>query len=195
MAAGQWSEATLSELDVLLAEPRVVAVGEIGLDGQLEIPLEVQENVFREQLSLAVAHRKPVMIHCRRAWGRVLEILRDSGAEQVGGILHAFGASLDIALQGWDLGFCCSFGGPLTYPNARKRIEVLQGLPAEAIVLETDAPDLPPHFHRGKENRPEWLPLIGKRVAELRGWGLEETARVTTENVQRILRIEGVDKE
>lgn len=189
MMAAQWTPSAETELGELLQRPGCVAVGEVGMDGLLDVPMPDQEQAFLGQLRLALACRKPVLIHCRKAWGQVLELLRREDAKQVGGILHGFGGSLEIARQAMSMGFVVAFGGPLTYTNARKRIEVLKGLPAEAIVIETDAPDLPPHPHRNEENRPEWLSLIAARVAELKGWSLEETARVTTENARRVLHL------
>ncbi|WP_148897200.1 TatD family hydrolase [Geothermobacter ehrlichii] len=190
MMAGQWGAAAEVELAELLQRPECVAVGEIGLDGLLDVPFQLQEPAFRGQLRLAVAAGKPVLIHCRRAWGELLAILRQEQAGRVGGILHGFGGSPRIASEALELGFVIAFGGPLTYPNARKRVEVLRTLPVEAIVLETDAPDLPPHPHRKEPNRPEWLPLIARRVAEIRGWSLAETARITTANARRVLNLQ-----
>jgi len=191
LAVRSWDGVARRQLERLLEDDRVLAVGEIGLDGLLDVPRDVQVRAFVEQLELAVAADKPVVIHCRKAWGETLELLKRHAAQRVGGVLHAFGSSLEIALQAVELGFVIGFGGPLTYPGARRRIEVLQGLPAEAIVIETDAPDLPPHPHRQAVNRPEWLPLIGAEVSRQRGWGMDETARLTGNNIARVL---GLDK-
>ncbi len=188
--AGEWSDETCRHLEGLLADRRVVAIGEIGLDGLLAAPSrEEQESAFRDQLRLALAAGLPVLIHCRRADGRLLEMLRQERAQRVGGILHAFSGSPETAREAIRLNFAIGFGGPLTYPNARRAPEVLRQVPADAIVLETDAPDLTPHPLRGTENRPALLPLIASRVAELRGWSEEETARITTANARRVLKI------
>jgi TatD DNase family protein len=190
LAADEWCPACERELRRLLSEPKVVAVGEIGLDALLPAPaLAVQEQAFRAQLRLAIAAGRPVLIHCRQAAGRLLQILREEGAERVGGIFHAFSGSLETARQGIRLGFAIGVGGTLTYPNARRLPEVVREVPAEWLVLETDAPDLAPHPHRGEVNRPAWLPLIARQVAELRRWSEAETARITTENAKRILKI------
>lgn len=190
MMAPQWDGTAASGLADLLTGPRCVAVGEIGLDGLIDVDMAQQESAFVGQLRLAIETGRPVIIHCRKAWGRLLEILRAEQAQRVGGILHAFGSSLEVARQAVALNFAIGFGGPLTWPNANKRIEVLKGLPAEAIVIETDAPDLPPHPHRGQENRPEWLALIAAKVAEIRGWSPEVTARITSENARRVLKLQ-----
>ncbi len=189
-AAAEWSRETGARLRDLLQEPQVVAVGEIGLDGLLTSPeLPLQEAVFRAQLQLAIGCGKPVLIHCRRADGRLLAMLREEGAQQVGGIWHAFSGSLETAQAAIKLNFVLGCGGPLTYANARRGPEVLRQLPPEAMVLETDAPDLAPHPHRGECNRPVYLTLVAQKVAEIRGWSLEETARITTANARRVLRM------
>jgi len=189
-AAGEWGPDGERELQQFLYDPKVAAVGEIGLDALLPSPpLDLQEKVFRAQLRLAVAAGRPVLIHCRKATERLLQILREEKAERVGGIFHGFSGSLETALAGVRLGFAVGVGGIVTYPNARRLPEIVQKLPPEWLVLETDAPDLAPHPHRGGDNRPAWLTLVAAKVAELRGCSLEETARVTTENARRILMI------
>ena len=193
LAAAEWNEEAAAELTDLFSDSLTVAVGEIGLDAFIDSPgLEVQEAAFRAQLRLAVEAQLPVLIHCRRATGKLLNILREEKAGRIGGILHAFSGSIETAREAIRLGFVLGFGGPLTYPNARRIPEVLRQVPQEAIVLETDAPDLPPHPRRGEPNSPANLPLIARRVAEVRGWSEEETARITTENAERVLKINTV---
>ncbi|WP_305041486.1 TatD family hydrolase [Geoalkalibacter sp.] len=190
LAAQDWNSSTVAALAALLDHPRVVAVGEIGLDALLDGPSPaIQEVALRGQLRLAREAGLPVLIHCRRAQGRLLDILREERAGERGGILHAFSGSIETARQAMDLGFAIGFGGTLTYPNARRAPEVLKALPAAWVVLETDAPDIAPHPHRGEDNRPAWLALIAAEVARIRNWSLEETARITTENACRVLKI------
>jgi len=190
LAAAEWNEKAAARLGHLFSDMLTVAVGEIGLDSLIDSPsMETQERAFRGQLRLAIEARLPVLIHCRRATGKLLEILREEKAQRIGGIFHAFSGSLETAMEAVRLGFVLGFGGPLTYPNARRIPEVLKQLPKDAIVLETDAPDLSPHPHRGEANSPANLPLIARKVAEVRGWSEEETARVTTENARRVLGI------
>jgi TatD DNase family protein len=190
LAAHLWSDDTADRLRSLLKEPQVVAIGEIGLDGYLEKPAaEIQEQALRGQLRLAQQTGLPVLLHCRKATGRLLDILHQEKAGDCGGIWHAFSGSLDTAKAAIKLNFAIAFGGPLTWPDARRGPEVLKSLPAEWIVLESDAPDLAPHPHRGKTNRPAYLGLIAERVASLRGWSPEETARITTANACRVLRL------
>lgn len=187
MAAGEWDRDCSDELERALKKG-AVAVGEIGLDRYVDVPVAVQEKAFREQLQLAGELALPVLIHCRKMPGRLLEILQEEKADRVGGIMHAFSGSLQTAEAAIELGFALSFGGALTYPEARRATEVLQQIPDEAIVIETDAPDLPPHPHRGMENRPVWLKLVLVKVAELKGWSLDEAAQITSANARRILK-------
>lgn len=188
--ASQWSEEAAADLASLLTDPTVVAVGEIGLDSLLaETPAPVQEGAFRGQLRLAVAAGLPVLIHCRRATARLLRILQEEGAAAVGGIFHAFSGSPETALAAVEMGFAIGFGGTLTFPEARRAPEVLKKIPPAWIVLETDAPDLAPHPHRGETNRPAYLPLVVRKAAEILGWSEEEVARVTTANAERVLKM------
>ncbi len=189
-AADQWGDEVRQRLAGLLTDPRTVAVGEIGLDGTAGMPSPaLQEEAFRGQLRLAVACGKPVLLHCRRAGSRLLEILREENAAAVGGILHAFSGSLETALEARRLNLGIGIGGPVTYPNARRLLQVVRELPEETLVLETDAPDLSPFPHRGEPNQPAWLRLVADKVAELRGWTPEQTAARTTANAERILNL------
>ncbi len=192
LAAERWNNDTANRLLNLLNEPQVIAIGEIGLDGHLAQPAaEIQEQALRGQLRLARQAGRPVLLHCRKATGRLLDILRQEQAGDCGGIWHGFSGSLDTARAAIKLNFAIAFGGPLTWPGARRGPEVLLSLPAEWIVLESDAPDLAPHPHRGEINRPVYLSLIAERVASLRGWSLAETARITTANACRVLGLSG----
>ncbi len=190
LAATEWDRQCAEQLREFLDDQRAVAVGEIGLDRYVDVPADQQEKAFREQVGIAVDMALPVLIHCRRRPGRLLEILREENGQRVGGIMHAFGGSWPTAKAALDLGFALSFGGSLTYPEARRPLEVLRQAPADMIVIETDAPDMAPHPHRGETNRPAWLGLVLKRLAEIRGWSLEEAAANTTANARRILNIE-----
>ena len=188
-AAARWRPELRGELQQLAAEPRTVALGEVGLDGQAGPAAAVQEAVLRQMIGIARATGKPLLLHSRRATGRLLNLLRSERAAEVGGIAHAFSGSLETARQLIELGFALGIGGVVTFPDARRLAEIVRHVPAEWLVLETDAPDLPPHPHRGQTNRPEWLTLVAARVAELRGWTSAETASVTTANARRILQL------
>lgn len=188
-AAHCWDAGTALALEKLSVKREVVAIGEVGLDALVAIPAAVQEAALRGQLRLAIGAGLPLLIHCRQATERLLRILAEEDAGRVGGIFHAFSGSLETARAVVKLGFAIGFGGTVTYPEARRAPEVLRGLPAEWIVVETDAPDLPPHPFRKGANRPELLPYIGACVANLRGWSEEEACKITNANTRRVLQL------
>lgn len=188
-AAGQWRPEAAAALQRLAAHPRTVAIGEVGLDRRVALEPATQEEVCRQMIRMARDNGRPLLLHMRQATGRLLELLHSEHAETVGGIVHAFNGSTETARQLIALGFAIGIGGVATFPEARRLAGVIRELPAEWLVLETDAPDLAPHPHRGAANQPEWLILIAARVAELRGWTAEETARITTANARRVLHL------
>ncbi|MDD2273312.1 MAG: TatD family hydrolase [Desulfuromonadaceae bacterium] len=187
MHAGCASAEVLERLLALSAHG--VAIGEIGLDPAYPVSLEQQEKVFREQLRIAVTRGLPVLVHCRKAFQRVAKILREEQAEQVGGIMHAFSGSLEMAQEFTTLGFAISVSGTVTWHNAVKPLRVARELPLEHLVLETDAPDMTPERYRGRFNRPAWIVETALRVAAVRGMSLGEVARITSGNVRRVLRL------
>ncbi|WP_338415846.1 TatD family hydrolase [uncultured Sphaerotilus sp.] len=173
-------------------DERLVAVGEIGLDGFVPgLDWAEQERFYAAQLALARSVDLPVILHVRRSADALLKHLRRAGVR--GGIAHAFNGSEQQARTFIDLGFRLGFGGAMTFERALQIRRLAQILPAEAIVLETDAPDIPPHWlYRtaderaqglGSRNEPAELPRIAQTLAGLRGWTLEETAATTTANV------------
>jgi TatD DNase family protein len=186
-AAGRFQKAHLNELRQLLTDERVVAIGEVGLDRQIEVPWQQQEELFIAMIHLARESQKPLLIHARRSTERILELLQREGGDQVGGIFHAFSGSLEIARKIIDRGFLLGVGGVATLQTARRLPEVIREVPAEALVLETDAPYMTPEPHKGQPNRPAYLELIARQVASLRDWTLAETARRTTLNACRVL--------
>lgn len=168
---------------------KAVAIGEIGLDyAGDDVSREVQQQAFRDQLRLAIRHGLPVLIHCRRAFQDLLRILREEGAERVGGVMHAFSGSPEIAAECIGLGFLISIAGTVTYGNAVRPIEVVRRIPLDHLVLETDAPDMTPEPYRGRPNEPAFLVETARKVAEIKGVPLGEVAAVTTTNVQRVLQ-------
>ena len=166
-----------------------VAIGETGLDPSYQAPLEQQERAFREQLRIAVKCGLPVLIHCRRSFQKVLGILLEERAEQVGGIMHAFSGSVEMAREFIRFGFAISISGTVTWNNAVKPLRLAGELPLEHLVLETDSPDMTPERYRGRFNRPAWITETALRVAEVRGISLEDVARITSANVRRVLRL------
>ncbi len=185
-------DAQPEDLQVLrdyLALPGTVAVGEIGLDFFIDhYDRERQEYFFVEQLKLAKEFNLPVLLHIRRAQDAILKLLRQHKVR--GGIAHAFSGSHQQAEEFIKLGFKLGFGGAMTHSRATKLRELAATLPLESIVLETDAPDIPPDFlERGQPNKPEYLPRIAQTLAELRGLPPEEIARTTTGNVLSIMQM------
>ncbi|HEU0186594.1 MAG TPA: TatD family hydrolase [Gallionellaceae bacterium] len=179
-----------ADLDVLreyLQQPNVVAVGEIGLDFFVEgYDQQRQEFYFAEQLKLAREFDLPVLLHIRRAQDTILKHLRQIRVR--GGIAHAFNGSPQQAAEFIKLGFKLGFGGAMTYSRASKLRELARTLPLDSLVLETDAPDIPPDFlARGEPNKPEYLPRIAQTLAALRGLPLEEIALITTTNARSVL--------
>lgn len=181
------SEADLETLAVLAAGPRVVAVGEIGLDFyRRRSPAEVQEHWFHRQLELAITLKKPVIIHTREATAATLAILREYRGRLTGGIMHCFAGTLPEAHNFLDLGLHLSFSGTLTYPKAGPLREVARQAPLDRLLVETDCPYLPPQPWRGKRNEPAYVVATARQLAEVRGLPLEEVARATWENTLRV---------
>lgn len=183
-------DAVPGDLELLheyLKQHQPVAIGEIGLDFFIQHYDQArQEYFFIEQLELAREFDLPVLLHLRKAHDTVLKYLREHKVR--GGIAHAFNGSRQQADEFIKLGFKLGFGGAMTYSRATKLRELAATLPLECIVLETDAPDIPPDFlERGLPNEPQYLPRIAQILAELRGLSLTEVARVTTENALSVL--------
>lgn len=173
--------------ELLRLSPLAVAIGEIGLDYALETPSrDLQQQAFRSQLRLALRSGLPVLLHCRQAFRDLLAILAEEGAGQLAGVMHAFSGSPETARDCVRLGLHISLAGSVTYRNAVRPPAVAAWVPLERLLLETDAPDLPPEPHRGGINLPEYLLDTARRVAEIRGITLEHLARATTDNAQRL---------
>ncbi|ANS76394.1 hydrolase TatD [Paenibacillus yonginensis] len=167
----------------LCQHEKVVAIGEIGLDYHWDTsPKEVQQKVFRRQIGLARELKMPIVIHNRDAHEDVVNILREEKASEVGGIMHSFSGSWETAKICLNMGFHLSFGGPITFKNARQPKEVLVQVPDDRLLLETDAPYLTPHPFRGKRNESAYVKLVAEAAAELKGITLEEIASLTTRN-------------
>ena len=178
----------LGRLEDLLAAERPVAVGEIGLDFYLpDSDREGQQVLFEAQLELAAAAGLPVLLHVRKAHDQVLKALRR--IRVAGGIAHAFNGSLQQARHYIDLGFKLGFGGMLTFERSHKLRALARELPAESLVLETDAPDLTGAAHRGGRNSPEYLPEHLQALASVRGEKPEAVAARTTQNAREVLKL------
>ena len=177
-----WQDTDVDELRSLAAHPKVVAVGEIGLDyyWKENPPREFQQRVFRAQLALARELDLPVIVHDREAHGDCLSIIREF--PQVRGVFHCFSGSAEMAKELVKLGWMISFTGVLTYKNARKAVEAAQAVPLDRIMIETDSPYMAPVPCRGERCHSGLARHTCQRLAELRGISLEECARITFEN-------------
>jgi len=181
----------LSELRQLAAHPKVVAVGEIGLDYYRDLsPRAQQRAAFEAQLALAHELGLPVIIHQRESAADVMAILRDwAAAGYTGCVLHAFSGDEATADEAVALGFYIGVGGPLTFQNARRLPEIVARLPLDRLLIETDAPYLAPHPYRGKRNEPAYVAVVAHRLAELRQMPLEAVARQVTNNARQLFRL------
>jgi len=185
-------EAVLADLRELAVHPKVVAIGEMGLDYYRNLsPRNIQQQVFRQQIDLAAETGKPIIVHDRDAHGDVMAILKEEKAAATGGVLHCFSGSPEMATECIKMGFYISIAGPVTFRNARKLYEIAMMVPLERLLVETDAPYLTPEPHRGKRNESAYVVHVGERIAELRGLSTEELAMATTENAKRLFRITG----
>lgn len=174
-------------LERLAQHPRVIAWGEIGLDYFYDhSPRDVQQAVFRRQLGMAHAARKPIVIHCRDAWDDCLRILdQDWRATGLGGILHCFSGTLEEARRGTEMGFVVSFAGNVTYPKAQNLRDVARELPIESLLIETDSPFLAPQGRRGKRNEPAFVVEVARTLANVRNLPADEVAAATAANFRR----------
>ncbi|MCP8971193.1 TatD family hydrolase [Ectobacillus ponti] len=180
----------LQWLEELSSHPKVVALGEMGLDYYWDkSPKDVQQEVFRKQIRLAKKVNLPIIIHNREATNDIVTILREEDAAAVGGIMHCFGGSVETARQCIEMNFLISLGGPVTFKNAKKPKEVAAEIPLEHLLIETDCPYLAPHPFRGKRNEPSYVKLVAEEIAALKGISYEEVARQTTENAKKFFRL------
>jgi TatD DNase family protein len=180
----------LRQIEALAAAPRVVAVGEIGLDFFRNLaPRDAQERCFGALLALARRVGKPALVHCRDAHEETLGLLAEGGVGDVGGIMHCFSGDAAIARRCLDLGLHVSIAGPVTYPNARALPEVVRAVPADRLVVETDCPYLPPQPFRGRRNEPAYVAITAARVAALRGETLDELGPLMAANARRLFSI------
>ncbi len=178
-------------IEELASHPKVVALGEMGLDYHWDkSPKDVQKEVFRKQIQLARKVKLPIIIHNREATQDIVEVLKEEKAEEVGGIMHCFSGSVETARECVDMNFYISLGGPVTFKNAKKPKEVAEAVPLDKLLIETDCPYLAPHPYRGKRNEPAYVKLVAEQIAELKGVSYEEIAQATTENAFELFRIQ-----
>jgi TatD DNase family protein len=196
--AEEGDAAALKTLRKLLEHPRVVALGEIGLDYYRDYsPRDVQREVFREQIGIAREAELPIIVHSREAHDDTMRILEEEEAGRVKGIMHCFSGDGAMAEKCIEMGLLISFAGPLTYSNSRKLQEVASHLHLDHLVVETDCPFLPPEPRpgRGKRNEPAYVRSVAEKLAELHGLTVEDVARVTTLNVHRLLGVGEIESQ
>jgi TatD DNase family protein len=189
--AKEMTDDDLAWIESLTDHPKVVALGEMGLDYYWDnSPRDVQQEVFRRQIRLARKVGLPIIIHDRDAHEDVLSILREEKADEVGGVMHCFSGDWAFAQACIDLNFYIGLGGPVTFKNAKLPKEIAQKVPIDRLLIETDCPYLAPHPHRGKRNETGYVRLVAQTIAELRGMTLETLAEHTTVNACRLFGIQ-----
>lgn len=185
-----YREEHLSWLEELSKHPKVVALGEMGLDYHWDTsPKDVQAEVFRKQIRLAKKINMPIIIHNREATEDIIRILQEENAKEVGGIMHCYSATREEVQPCLDMNFYISLGGPVTFKNAKEVKEVAKIVPLDRLLVETDAPYLAPHPNRGKRNEPAYVKLVAEEIARLREMPFDELANATTENAFRFFGI------
>ena len=165
----------LEWIESLSKHPKIIGIGEMGLDYHWDkSPKDIQKDVFRKQIALAKRVQLPIIIHNREATQDCVDILKEENASEVGGIMHSFSGSNEIADEILKMNFYVSLGGPVTFKNAKQPKEVAKHVPLDRLLVETDAPFLSPHPYRGKRNEPARVKLVAEQIAELRGLTYEE---------------------
>ncbi len=181
------SDFSLEKLNQYAANPRVVAIGETGLDYHYQPETaELQKLRFEQQVDLAVNLNKPLIIHTRNARQDTLDILKQGGADKCGGVIHCFTEDLPFAEAAMDLGFYISISGIVTFRQATELKEVVKALPLERLLIETDSPYLAPVPHRGKQNQPAYVVEVASYIAQLKGVSLGEVGIQTTQNFRNL---------
>ncbi|MEG6617139.1 TatD family hydrolase [Peptococcaceae bacterium 1198_IL3148] len=180
----------LRQLKNLAADQRVVAIGEIGLDYYYDLsPRDVQRQVFVAQLNLAKELNLPVVIHLRDAYGDFLEIMRQEKLAPIGGVMHCYSGSMEVAQECLNMGFYISFAGPVTFKNAANLKEVAAQVPLEKILVETDSPYLTPVPHRGKRNQPDYVKYVAEQIAELKQMPVSELWPAIIANASALFKL------
>jgi TatD DNase family protein len=177
------NEPTQSQLVSLAQHPKIIAIGETGLDYyRLTGDLEWQRNRFRTHIRSAIECGKPLIIHTRSAAEDTLRLMQEENAHIAGGVMHCFTESMEVALAAIEMNFYISFSGIVTFKNAKGIKEVARHIPLDRILIETDSPYLAPVPHRGKLNQPSYVKYVAQEIAQLRGISTEEVGLVTTQN-------------
>lgn len=184
-------EEDLAWIESLASHRKVVAIGEMGLDYYWDkSPKDVQVEVFRKQIQLAKKVKLPIIIHNREATADIIEILKEEGASEVGGIMHCYSGSVEIAKECVKMNFLISLGGPVTFKNAKKPKEVAREIAIEHLLIETDCPYLAPHPYRGKRNEPAYVRLVAEEIARIKEISVEQVGKITTDNAKKLFGID-----
>ncbi len=186
------TEPTAEELLERAQHSKVVAIGETGLDFHYvtdEALLQRQRDRFRTHIEVAKASNKPLIIHTREAREETIQIMQEAGAAECGGVMHCFTENWEMAKAALDLGFHISFSGIITFNSAAELREVVKQVPEDRILIETDSPYLAPVPFRGKPNQPAYVRQVAEKVAELRGWTLQQVDQLTTNNFRNLFKI------
>lgn len=184
------TEADLARIETLLDHPKVMALGEIGLDYHWDkSPKDVQQRVFRQQIAIAKRTNMPIVIHNREATADVLDILEQEHAEEIGGVFHSYSMSVELLDRCLRLNFYISLGGPVTFKNAKIPKAVAQHVPLDRLLVETDCPYLTPTPFRGKRNEPAYVTYVAEEIASLRDMSYDALAEATTANAKRLFRL------
>jgi TatD DNase family protein len=183
-------EPSVDQLCALAQHPKVLAIGETGLDYyRLTGDLEWQRDRFRTHIRAAKVLSKPLIVHTRQASEDTIRLLKEEHAEEVGGVLHCFTESLPMAQQAIELGFYISFSGILTFKKAQELRETARQLPLDRLLIETDSPYLAPTPHRGARNEPSYVRFVAQALAELKNIPIEIVAEATTHNFNRLFGV------
>lgn len=189
--AGSYTPAIEKNLQELLTTPKVVALGEIGLDYYwMEDPKDVQDRVFRRQIAIAKEMNLPISIHTRDAMEDTYKILKEEDIRDIGGIMHSFSGDPEWMKKFLDMGMHISLSGVVTFKKAIEVQDVAKAVPLDRLLVETDAPYLAPVPYRGKRNEPGYTRYVAEKIAELREVPFEEIAKQTTDNAHRLFRLD-----
>lgn len=182
------TDENIKKLTELGKDKKIVAIGECGLDFfKNYTPREAQMQAFLKQIALAKTLNLPLIIHARDAGEKCFSVLQEQGAGQA--VFHCFSGNLEFAKKVWDKGFYTSFTGSITYPNSDKIHEVIQNVPEELFMIETDCPFLAPQKYRGKRNEPMYVIEVAKKISEIKGMGLEQVAEISTKNAKKFFSL------
>lgn len=193
--AGGVTEETYEGIRDLLQKNKVIAVGEVGLDYYYEhSPGEIQKDVFRRFIAIARDANLPLVVHTREAEADTMEILKSEKAGEIGGVIHCFSGTPQMAMDCIKLGFYISIPGIVTFNKASNVHEVVRKVPVEKMLIETDSPYLAPVPYRGKRNEPSYVVKVAEKIAELKGLSVEDVARITTMNTEKLFRIGDLEK-